>query len=170
MSLGKIPLVWSLLGRFKEDCKSRGWKTSASEDLVKINGEYHNFIGARTTHLSTFKKIASSGKRAVANGESYRIVDVSYTAWVFQGKPPAQLVEAVTKDTQLSKRTAVYDLSRIYEGNPLCLKVNETESPVFKAFEEFLNRSYGVKVQPLYEPPGNQHKDFKSKLAKESVG
>ena len=166
----KIPRVWSLLGRFKEDCKSRGWKTSSSDDLVKIDGEYHNIIGARTTHLSTFKKIASNRKRAVADGESYQIVDVSYTAWVFQTKPPTQLIEALNKDARLSKKTAVYDLSRIYEGDPLCLMVNETESQVFKAFEEFLNRSYGVEVQPLYGPPGDRHRDFKSKLAKESIG
>jgi hypothetical protein len=167
--LKKIPRVWSLLGRFKEECQSRGWKTS-SEDLVKINGEYHNFIGAQTTHLSTFKKITSNRKRAVADGESYQIVDIAYTAWVFQKEPPTQLIEALSKDPLLSKNTAVYDLSRIYEGNPLCLIINETTSPVFKAFEEFLNRTYGVKVQPLYEPPGDRHKDFKSKLAKESIG
>ncbi|UCD96527.1 MAG: hypothetical protein JSV35_00275 [Candidatus Bathyarchaeota archaeon] len=166
----KIPRVWSLLGRFKEDCKSRGWKTSTSEDLVKIDGEYHNFIGARTTHLSTFKKITSNRKHTIAEGESYHIVDVAYTAWVFQVKPPAQLIEAVRKDPRLSKNTAVYDLSQLYEGSPHCLIINKTASPVFKAFEEFLNRTYGVKVQPLYEPLGDRHKDFKSKLAKESIG
>ena len=167
--MGNIPRVWSLLGRFKEECQSRGWKTS-SEDIVKINGEYHDFIGAQTTHLSTFRKITSSGKRTISDGESYQIVDVTFTAWVFQRKPPAQLIKALSKDSQLSRNTAVYDLSRIYEGNPLCLIINETASPVFKAFEEFLNRTYGVKLQPLYEPLGDRHKDFKSKLATESIG
>ncbi|MFP3985040.1 MAG: hypothetical protein ACLFU9_03610 [Candidatus Bathyarchaeia archaeon] len=166
----KIPRIWELLKTFKESCSLKGWKTSDYEDLVKTDDEYHNFIGTRTAHPSTFKRIASKGKRAIPEGKSYRIIDVDYTAWVFQQPPPEQLIETLTMNSELSKKTALYDLSSIYRDKPYCLKMNETNSRVFDEFEKFLKEKYGIETKPLYEPRTNEHKTFKSKLLKASVG
>ncbi len=166
----EMPKVWDLLKRFKETCRRRGWKTSDYEDIVKIDDEYHNFIGTRTIHPSTFKRIVTNKKRAVPEGKSYRIIDVSYTAWVFQQPPSEQLVETLIVNSELSKRTALYDLSGLYQGKPLCLKLNETGSLVFDEFEKFLTKAYGVETKPLYGPRTNEPKTFKSKLLKASLG
>ncbi len=166
----KVPKIWELLRRFKETCRRKGWKTSDYEDIVKINDKYYDFIGTRTIHPSTFKKIASSRKRAVQEGKSYRIIDIAYTAWVLQRPASEQLVEALTMDSELSKKTALYDLSKVYQGKPFCLKLNETGSHVFDEFEKFLKSKYGVETKPLYAPQTNEPKSFKSKLLKASVG
>jgi hypothetical protein len=166
----EMPKVWELLKRFKESCNRRGWKTSDYEDLVKMDDEYHDFIGTRTIHPSTFKRITSSKKRALPEGKSYRTVDVSYTAWVFQQPPSEQLVETLAVNPELTKKTALYDLSEVYRGKPLCLKLNETGSLVFEQFEKFLKETYGVTCKSLYEPQTNEPKTFKSKLLKASSG
>lgn len=169
-SRSKLPRVWDLLKLFKESCSRRGWKTSDYEDIVKIDDEYHNFIGTRTIHPSTFKKIVSNKKCALPEGKSYRIIDITYTALVFQEPPSEQLVETLTMDSELCKKTALYDLSGVYQGKTLCLKLNETDSPVFGEFEKFLREVYGVETKPLYEPRTNEPKTFKSKLLKASLG
>lgn len=165
-----MPRIWDLLKHFKESCRLKGWKTSDYEEIIKIDDKYHNFIGTRTIHPSTFKKIASRKKLAVPKGESYSVIDVSYTAWVFQQPPSGQLVETLTLDSELSKKTALYDLSEVYQGKPLCLKFNKTDSPAFDEFEKFLKKTYGVETKSLYEPRTNEPKTFRSKLSKASLG
>jgi len=165
-----MPRIWDLLKHFKDSCRRKGWKTVDYEDIIRIDDEYHNFIGTRTIHPSTFKKIAFSKKLAVPKGESYTVIDISYTAWVFQQPPSEQLVEALTMDSELSKKTALFDLSEMYQGKPLCLKLNETGSLVFDEFEKFLKETYGVETKSLYEPRTNEPKTFKSKLLKTSTG
>jgi hypothetical protein len=115
-------------------------------------------------------KIAESKKRAVAHGRSYDVVEISYTAWVFQQPPSRELLETLSLNRELSRKTALYDLSGVYQGKPLCLKLNETKSPVFDEFEKFLKESYGVETKPFYEPRTNEPKTLKSKLMKTSVG
>lgn len=168
--LSKVPRIWDILKSFKEMCHRKGWKTSDYEDLVKIDNEYHGFIGTRSVHPSSFKRIASSKKRALPEGKSYRVVDVAYTAWVLQQPASEQLVEALTGNSELSQKTALYDLSEVYEGTPLCRKLNKTGSRVFDEFEKFLKDTYGVETKPLYEPKTNEPKTFRSKLLKTSVG
>lgn len=168
--VSNVPRIWELLRRFKESCRRRGWKTSDYEDIVKIDDEYHDFIGTRTIHPSTFKRIVSSKKRAVPEGKSYRVIDVAYIAWVFQQPPSEQLVETLKVDSELSKKIALYDLSGLYRGKSFCLKLNETGSLVFNEFETFLKETYGVETKPLYEPRTSEPKTFKSKLLKASLG
>jgi hypothetical protein len=165
----QFPRVWEILKRFIEFCHRKGWKTSDYEDIVKIDEEYHNLIGTRTIHPSTFGKITSSKKRAIPEGKSYRTIDVSYTAWVFQQQPSDELVQAVS-ESGFSKRTALYDLSGLYQGKPFYLRLNETDSPVFDEFEKFLKKTYGVETKQLYEPRTNEPKTFKSKLLRASIG
>jgi len=59
-------------------------------------------------------------------------------------------MESVKENTELLRRTAIYDLSWAYSGKPLCLKLNETDSQVFKEFENFLEK-LGVEVLTFYK-------------------
>jgi hypothetical protein len=145
-----IPRVWELIGYFKDECHSRGWKTSKNEDWIKVNNEYHNFLWARSIHPSTFKKIVTACKCAIRQGVSYQVVNVAYTAWLFPEAPPDQLVLTVAKDPKLAKRIAIYDLSNVYSGKPVCLKLNETSSEVFQEFENFLERKWGVELKQAF--------------------
>ncbi len=168
--LSSVPRIWDILKSFRDSCHRKGWKTSDYEDIVKIDDEYHGFIGTRSIHPSTFKRIMSNKKRALPEGKSYHVVDVAYTAWVFQQQPSEQLVKTLTTNPELSRKTAFYDLSRVYEGAPLCRKLNKTGSCVFDEFEKFLKENYGVETKPLYEPRKTEPKTFKSKLMKASLG
>jgi len=143
-----IPEIWDILGRFKRACQAKGWRTSESEDWVKKGDQYHNFLWTQTIHPSTFKKIAANHRCAIDEGISYRVVDVSYAAWLFLHSPPEELIHAVTEDPELLQRNAIYDLSGVYAGKPICLKLNRTPSVVFAEFERFLEESWGVDVKP----------------------
>ena len=52
----------------------------------------------------------------------------------------------VKEDPELLRRNSIHDLSWAYSGKPLCLKLNETDSQVFKEFENFLAGKLGVEV------------------------
>jgi hypothetical protein len=145
-----IPRVWELIGHFKDECHLKGWKTSKDEDWIKVDDEYHNFLWARSIHPSTFKRIVSACKCAIRHGVSYRVVKVTYTAWLFPESPSEVLVQTVANDPELSRRIAIYDLSNVYAGESVCLKLNETESKVFQEFENFLEKKWGVKLKPVF--------------------
>jgi len=147
-TLLEIPKVWEILKRFKGQCQSKGWKTSEYGDWVEKGGKYHNFLWTRTVHPSTFEKVAASRRCAIREGVSYQVVNVSYTAWVFPETPPEKLMQIVTENPELSRRIAIYDLSWAYAGKPVCLKLNQTNSTVFREFERFLEERWGVKIQP----------------------
>jgi len=145
-----FPKIWELLKSFKDQCRSRGWKTSGFEDWVKTGDGYHNFLWIRTIHPSTFEKVAAKHKCVIRKNISYDIVDVSYTAWLFPQTPSKKLVETVANNSELSRRTAIYDLSWAYAGRPVCLRLNETDSTVFQEFEQFLTEKCGVEVKPVH--------------------
>lgn len=144
-----VPRVWELIGYFKDECHLKGWKTSENEDWVKVDDEYHNFLWARNIHPSTFNRIITACKCAIKQGISYQVVKVAYTAWLFPESPSEVLVQTVTDNPELTKRIAIYDLSYVYAGKPVCLRLNETKSKVFKEFENFLERRWGVKLKPV---------------------
>jgi len=143
-----FPKAWELIERFKDHCQSKGWKTSDREDLVKAGDEYHNFLWIQTIHPSTFEKVALNSRCAIREGASYRVVDVSYMAWVCSKRPPERLMKEIARNPKLLKANAIYDLSQVYAGEPVCLKINETDSEVFEDFEKFLEEDLGVKLKP----------------------
>jgi hypothetical protein len=145
----KMPRVWEILNKFKAVCRVRGWKTSESEDWVETNDEYNRFLWARDIHPSSFKRIVSNRKCVVREGLSYRVVDASYTAWLFSEEPSETLVRTVFENPDFSERIALYDLSPLLEGKNLCTKLNHTDSPVFQEFERFLRNELKVKLKPL---------------------
>jgi len=142
-----VPGLWELIRSFKEECESQGWRTSESEDWVRSDDQYHNFLWTRTIHPSTFKKIALASKCAVREGVSYQVVDVAYTAWLFSDSLPEELWKMIAKSQILAEKTAVYDLSGLHSDKPICVKMNSTRSEVFKEFEEFLRKKFDVKFR-----------------------
>lgn len=145
----KMTKIWEILEKFKGLCMDRGWKTSESEDWIEINDKYHNFLWAKDVHPSSFKKIASNRKCVVREGLSYRVVDASYTAWLFSETPSEVLVKTVFESPDFSGRIALYDVSPLLEGKSLCIKLNHTDSLVFQEFERFLRDQLKVKLKPL---------------------
>jgi hypothetical protein len=49
------------------------------------------------------------------------------------------------------EKTAIYDLSQVYQGKLICLKLNATQSLVFREFESFLSENWGVTVKSIYK-------------------
>lgn len=145
--MNAFPRVWDLIEGFKAQCQAKGWKTSDREDWIWVDGKYHNFLWIRSIYPSTFEKVAVKGKCAIREEASYRVVDVSYTAWVCLNSPPRELMQLITENPELLKKNAIYDLSEVYSGTPICLKLNETDSEVFKEFEKFLEKEWKVKFK-----------------------
>ena len=149
-ALLSIPRIWELLKSFKEWCQRKGWKTSGEDDWVRLGHEYHDFVWANNVQVSTFRKVSKNHKCTVHDGFSYRVLNASYTAWLFQQPPANDIVQALIDDPEMSAKTALYDLSQVYQGNPVCLKLNATKSQVFKEFECFLSENWGVTVKDSY--------------------
>jgi len=148
----KVSKIWEILEKFKNFCRFHGWKTSESYDWVEINDKYHNFLWARSIHPSSFKRIVTNRKCVVREGLSYRIVEASYTAWVFSETPSETLVKTICENQDFCKKVALYDLSPILKGKKLCVKLNNTDSPVFQEFENFLKNEMKVELKPLSNP------------------
>jgi hypothetical protein len=148
-ALLSIPRIWELLKRFKDRCSAKGWKTCEEADWVRVGHEYHDFVWARDVHPSTFRKVSQNHKCTIFDGFSYRVVNASYVAWVFQIQPSKNILQAIVEDSALSEKTAVYDLSQVYKGKPVCLKLNSTNSHVFEEFERFLSETWGVTVESI---------------------
>lgn len=146
-----MPKVWDLILGFKRECQSQGWKTSHDEDWILVDDTYHNFLWTRTINPTTFKKIAKASKCAVREGVSYKVVDVSYTAWLFTESPNEEVIHTAMHDENLAKNTAIYDLSGLHENESTCTRLNSTRSKVFKEFEEFLQKKWGVKFKPAQD-------------------
>lgn len=144
-----MPKVWEILKKFKDLCSFHGWRTSESEDWIKIGDEYHSFLWARDVHPASFKKIVSSRKCVVHEGLSYRVVEASYTAWLFSETPSETLVKTVFENSDFFEKIALYDLSPLLKGKNTCVKLNNTDSPVFQEFEHFLKDELKVKLKPL---------------------
>lgn len=145
MSLKKI---WELLIKFKKNCESRGWRTSENEDWVEINNEYHNFVLVNNLYPSTFKRITFNRKFAIREGIAYRVVETHYMAWLLSSSPDKSLWGLLSENPEILTKTAIYDLSPVLKGKPLCLKINETKSPVFQEFEKFLKEN-GIEMKPI---------------------
>ncbi len=144
----RVAKVWEILRLFKINCQIRGWKTSEHEDWVKTgDASYHNFLWTQTVNPSTFEKICADHKIAIRNAISYKVVDVSYMAWLFLQSPPENIIQRVEENLQCSRKTAIYDLSYAFNAKPFCLKLNETNSTVFKEFERFLEEELTVRVR-----------------------
>jgi hypothetical protein len=79
----------------------------------------------------------------------YSVVEPSHMAWLFSEVPSEDLFRTVFENPDFSRRIAIFDLSPLLEGKNLCIKLNNTDSPVFQQFEVFLQSELKVTVEPL---------------------
>ena len=149
-----LPEIWNILDRFKERCLLRGWETSESEDWIKTNdGKYHNFLWIQTIYPSTFEKIVSNHMCGIRRSISYEVVDVSYMAWLFKKRPPEFIISRVKNRTKWYRNNAVFDLSCAYQGENVCRKLNNTDSIIFREFENFLTDEWNLNFKAFDEIP-----------------
>jgi hypothetical protein len=141
--------VWEIVTRFKDLCKRRGWRTSESQDWVEVKNRYHNFVWVKDIHPSSFKRIAHNNKCVVREGLTYRVVESSYTAWLFSKTPSQNLFRTILENPDFSCKIAIYGLNNLLDGKNLCTKLNCTDSPVFKEFEGFLENEFNVRLEPV---------------------
>jgi hypothetical protein len=144
-----VPKILAILDKFKESCRLHGWKTSDADDWIAIGEKYHSFLWTRNIHPSSFKRIMSKSRCVIRRGLSYQVVDASYVAWLFLEKPLDSVVKAVTDNPEFGERTALYDLSPILGGKTVATKVNNTDSPVFQEFEQFLKNEFRLKLKTV---------------------
>ncbi|MDH5374681.1 MAG: hypothetical protein OEW95_02575 [Candidatus Bathyarchaeota archaeon] len=161
----KMPKIWEILERFKDLCRSHGWKSSEKDDWIEIRNEYHNFLWTRNINPSSFRRIAANRKCVVQEGLSYRVVEASYTACLLSETPPKTLVNAIFENPDFSKRIALYNLSPVLEGKNLGFKLNYTGSPVFEEFEKFLRKELKVELKPILNPEIDSEKHTITRLA-----
>jgi hypothetical protein len=141
--------VWDIVTKFKDLCKRRGWRTSENEDWVESRNKYHNFVWVKDIHPSSFKRIATNNKCVIREGLTYRVVESSYTAWLFSKMPSEILVKTILENPDFSCRIALYDLGNLLDGRGLCTKLNYTDSSVFKESESFLENEFKIKIEPV---------------------
>lgn len=148
-----VPKILTILDKFKEVCRFHGWKTSEAEDWVEAGEEYHSFLWTRNIHLSSFKRIMTSRRCVIRLGLSYQVVDASYVAWLFLEKPSDSIVKTMTESLGFSGRAAIYDLSPMLEGKTVASKMNNTDSLVFKEFEQLLRNEFKLRLKTVESSP-----------------
>lgn len=142
-----VPIVWDLVKQFKQRCRLMGWWVSPYDDIIYADGEYHNFLCVKRVYPRTFRAIAFSHLYPIRENDMfYRLVNISYTAWILQERPYEDIFMMVAEDRDMQKHMAIYDLSEAYFGRPICARVNETRSIVFREFERFLKSEYNIEM------------------------
>lgn len=144
---------WDLIERFCEHCdKIKGWHTYKAEGLVQIKESFHEFIWAHNPVTETFKSVILNSSCVIPNSQeffetfdfverdvSYRfpfkMVRVSFIAWVLSAGPSKGILDFVRKRPQIQRWVALYDLDRFFKSGSDCKRLNKTESEVFKEFE-----------------------------------
>jgi hypothetical protein len=143
----KMHRIQKILSGFKSSSKRQGWKTCETEDWIQNEEGFHNFLFAMNVRPCSFKKMASTPKCVVREDLSYRVVESSYTAWLFPETLSGDLIKMVTECPDFSNRIALYDLSLMLEGKNVCLKSNNTGSSVFREFEKYLRKEYNIRFE-----------------------
>lgn len=160
-----MPKIREILKRFENLCRLQGWKVSEKDDWIKTEKGYHNFLWTRSIHPSSFKSITRNRKCVVREGLSYRVVQASYTAWLFSEAPSETLIKSVCENPDFSKRTALYNLNPILEGKSFGYKLNSTDSHVFQEFENFLKKKLKVELKTMLESETDSSKQAMAKAA-----
>lgn len=144
-----FPKVWDLIETFKTERCRKNWKIFEDEDVINTGTEYHYFVWSRQIHPSTFRRVNRNLRCPIREGTSYRMVEVSYMAWITAEPVSENVIEIFHENPDLLRKIAIYDMSQANRGRPICLRMNETNSVVFQEFEKFLAEKYGVSFEPL---------------------
>lgn len=145
--------MWDLLYDFQACCLDRGWTPHNLGDIVDADGEYHKFFWIRGLYLGTFRALTTHPHCTFYDGRRPRTVTPTFLAWVLPATPPTILWLHLLKDApKLTQTVALYDLSPVYAGEASGVKLNETSSLVFQAFERFLQDRYQIHLTALTGP------------------
>ncbi|MGD0160458.1 MAG: hypothetical protein ABSB89_09195 [Candidatus Bathyarchaeia archaeon] len=147
-----ISRIWEIVTSFKQFCRLRGWRTSENEDWVELDNEYHNFLSAKNVNPASFKTIITNRKCIVHKGLLYTVVEQSHQAWLFSEPPSQDMYNTVLKKPDYSKNIALFDLSSVQHGKNKCIKLNNTDSPVFHEFETYLQNELKIEIQSYQAP------------------
>lgn len=139
--------IWEVLTDFKRFCRLRGWRTSENEDWVELNNDYHNFLSTKNVSTASFKAIITNRKCVVRKGLLYTVVEPSHLAWLFSKAPLEDQYSTILKNPDFFRRIAIFDLNPMLEGKNTCIKLNNTDSPVFHEFETFLRSELRVTAE-----------------------
>lgn len=142
-----FPIILNLLERFKTQCQCEGWKICNNEDLVNVDNEYHYFIWIKHNNPGTFRKTVCLEKKIpVKENSLYKLVNVTYIAWISSESLSNDDLKLFFEIPGLAKRVAIYDLNLNDGETSVCSIINETDSAVFKKFENFLSEEFKVKL------------------------
>lgn len=139
---------WSLIEKFKNACKNKNWRMYGDEDIVYDGSEYHHLVIVHQTRFETFKRVIANPHQSIKRGGQHEVVNVSYIAWISQEQIPKIAADLLANRPALLSRVALYDLSPLNNGENVCLKMNRTDSTVFREFESFLVEN-GFRFKPL---------------------
>ena len=143
---------WEVIEEFKNLCTTKGWITFEHEDLVKAGDKYHYLVFTHRIFPETFRRVILNSRQCIREGNMCRTVDVSHIAWISQNAIPDSVLTLLVAKPMLLRKVALYDISPLSRRKNLCLKINETESPVFLEFEKFLIK-HGLSIKPLGKLP-----------------
>lgn len=153
-TLGDISNVWTIINHFNKYAKTQGWNTYNDGELIERNGEFHRFVWVNKLHFGTFRNMVNNNPSIVVGDQSLsKMITPSYVAWITLDPPSHIWLYLIKEDPYLLPRIALYDLHQAHTGQKECLKINETKSIVFKAFEQFLGEQYGIKPITLIPNP-----------------
>jgi hypothetical protein len=145
MALAEI--IFDCVERFKKYClQSRNWKVYEGADLIRAKNRFHRFVWARQLRPLTFENMVRNPLCAVTEGVLYRIERVSFMAFVVL-QPSSGVLKFFEEEPSIQRWVALYDLSRFFRSKPICVKLNETKSPVFSEFERFLSEHYNMEFE-----------------------
>jgi hypothetical protein len=129
---------------FRDWCRLRqqGWKFKADENWFACSGAYHSFTHQEKMDASSFRELIDDYRIYLRKEELVSTI-LSFIALLFTEKPPQNMI-IIFSDPKLLSRVAFYDLSEACRGRRLSVTINRTESVVFREFEAFLEKIYGL--------------------------
>jgi hypothetical protein len=146
-----LPPIWDLLSTFSDQPHSKTWNYYNNGTVIEADDVYHRFIWTRGFHLHTFKNLIQNPFCTICIHNTFKFTHPAYTAWILAEPPLEDLWLYLIHDApeQLS-HVAIYDLSRVYsEHGHICLTINETQSEIFNAFEQYLTTKYNISCHQL---------------------
>jgi CRISPR/Cas system-associated endonuclease/helicase Cas3 len=129
-------------------CRKKGWSVGEYQDFVEKDGEYRVFFLIKNI-FPRLREIFTDDKWSIFEETSQKTRSVKYRAFIFEEKPPNELVKILKEDSALSGNVAIYYLSQLTNDEIICEAWNATGDSVFEEFEEFLKKDLRTNLKPM---------------------
>jgi len=143
-----LPSMLNLLDRFMSHCRKKGWSVGEYQDFVEKDGEYRVFFFIKRI-FPRLREIFTEDKWSIFEENSHKSSSVKYRAFIFEEKPPNELVKTLKEDPTLSRNIAIYYLSQLNNDQIICEAWNSTGDSVFDEFEEFLKKELRTTLKQI---------------------